>query len=210
MSSALTCLSQKGLDRIVDGFLVANLGEDQLVVGVADADPQRTQVLAAAVGAFDLAVAEQVHRRQQLLAQQLQAGLVVFAPVVAVGELEDVDVPIRRRKLVGDQIRADFVGRTDPRAAAFARAVERVFVHFLGRGVVDDVARFEPVVLALEPGIDPERLGAHDLLLLVGHRARYVHHVDRHGAGVGLRDGASRSDSVCPRGSARRRDPPAL
>src|SRR6185295_10544703 len=34
--------------------------------------------------------------------------------------------------------------------------------------------------LRAQPGVDPERLGAHDLLLLVAHRPRHVHHVDDH------------------------------
>src|SRR5581483_4404948 len=54
-------------------------------------------------------------------------------------------------------------------------------------GVVDDVGRLDPLVVGLEPGIDPERLDADDLLLLVGHRAGDVHHVDdaRHAVGLG-------------------------
>ena len=38
-----------------------------------------------------------------------------------------------------------------------------------------------------QPGIDPEALDAHDLLLLVAHRAGDVHHVDDHRVGLGLR-----------------------
>jgi hypothetical protein len=43
-----------------------------------------------------------------------------------------------------DHVLADFVGRADPRAAAFAGVIERVLVHFLGRSVVDDVTPLEP------------------------------------------------------------------
>ncbi len=53
--------------------------------------------LAAAVGAFHLAVAEQVQLGQQLLGQDLDAVRDVVAPVVAVGEVEGVDVPLVRR-----------------------------------------------------------------------------------------------------------------
>ncbi len=47
--------------------------------------------------------------------------------------------------------------------------------------VVDDVARLDALVVGLEPGVDPERLDADDLLLLVAHRAGHVHHVDDDG-----------------------------
>ena len=66
------------------------------------------------------------------------------------------------------------------------RVVERVLVDLLGDGVVDDVARLDALVVGLEPGVDPERLDADDLLLLVGHRARDVHHVDDDGDALRL------------------------
>ena len=66
---------------------------------------------------------------------------------------------------------AQLVGRADLGAAALAGVVEGVLVHLLGRGVVDDVDRLDALVVGLEPGVDPERLDADDLLLLVGHRA---------------------------------------
>src|SRR5262249_49061704 len=70
----------------------------------------------------------------------------------------------------------------------FARVVERVLVHFLGRRVVDNVGGLHPLVVGLDPGIDPERLDADDLLLLVGHRAGHVHHVDEDGDALRLVD----------------------
>ena len=102
---------------------------------------------------------------------------VVLAPVVAVGEMEHVDVPVGLGMLVVDDLVGQVVGRADPGAAAFAGVIERVLVDLASDRVVDDVASGHAVVLALEPGVDPERLGPDDLFLVVGHRARDVHQV---------------------------------
>ena len=110
----------------------------------------------------------------------------VVAPVVAVGEVEGVDVPLVRRIAGGDDLVGQLVGRADLGAAALARVVEGVLVHFLGGGVVDDVDRLDALVVGLDPGVDPERLDADDLLLLVGHGAGHVHHVDDDGDALRL------------------------
>ena len=91
---------------------------------------------------------------------------------------------------------AQFVGRADLGAARLARVVEGVLVHLLGGGVVDDVDRLDALVMGLDPGVDPERLDAHDLLLLVGHRAGHVHHVDDDGDALGLA-GLPSSERYC-------------
>ncbi len=57
----------------------------------------------------------------------------------------------------------------------------------MGRRVVDDVAVGDAVIVRADPGVDPERLDAHDLLLLVPHRAGDVHHVEDDGVGDRLR-----------------------
>src|SRR5262249_36978162 len=74
------------------------------------------------------------------------------------------------------------------RAARLAGVVEGVFVHLVGDGVVDDVDVLDALVVGLDPGVDPERLDADDLLLLVGHRAGHVHHVHDDGDGLRLLD----------------------
>ena len=137
--------------------------------------------LAAAVGALHLPVAEQVHLRQQPLGQDLDAVRDVVAPVVAVGEVEAVDVPLVRRVALGDDPVGQLVSGADLGPARLARVVERVLVHLVGGRVVDDVDVLHALVVGLDPGVDPERLDADDLLLLVGHRAGHVHHVDDDG-----------------------------
>ena len=76
------------------------------------------------------------------------------------------------------------VGRADPGAAGLPGVVEGVLVDLAGGGVVDDVAGGHAVVLAPEPGVDPEGLDPDDLLLVVGHAAGDVHQVEDDGVGL--------------------------
>src|SRR5690606_33378519 len=101
-------------------------------------------------------------------------------PVVAIREVEHVDVPRIRRVVLLDDLGRELVGARDARAAGLARRVERLPVDLAGNGVVDDVARLQAVVVGADPGVDPERLDADELLLFVAHRAGDVHHVDDH------------------------------
>ncbi len=73
---------------------------------------------------------------------------------------------------------------------------EGVAVDLARHRVVDDVAGLEPLVVLPEPRIDPEGLDPHDLLLLVAHRARHVHHVDDDG--VRLRERHLLPGAVAP------------
>ena len=69
------------------------------------------------------------------------------APIVAVAEVERVDVPFRRWVLVANDLQRQFVCRTDLRATALAQVEGRVLID-LGRGrVVHNVAHFEVLVL---------------------------------------------------------------
>src|SRR5436309_11808394 len=84
------------LDRAEDGVAVGDPAADD-VVALAEHLVDVLVELARAVGALDLAVAEQVQLRQQPLVEDLDAVRDVVAPVVAVGEVEGVDVPLVRR-----------------------------------------------------------------------------------------------------------------
>src|SRR5262245_34150426 len=169
--------AQELLDRPEDGVAVGDAAAHD-VVALAQHLVDVLVELARAVGALHLPVAEQVQLRQQLVLQDLHAGGDVVAPVVAVGEVEGVHVPLVRGVAGADDLVGQAVGRADLRTPRLARVVERVLVHLLRRRVVDDVGGLDALVVRLDPGVDPERLDAHDLLLLVGHRAGDVHHVD--------------------------------
>ena len=90
--------AQELLDRIVDPFLVTDLGQGQVRL-LLERLFELAVELARAIGALDLAVAEEVALGQELVAEQVDALAVVLAPVVAVGEVEDVDVPVDRGML---------------------------------------------------------------------------------------------------------------
>ena len=184
--------AEEFLDRLVDPVLITDLGQGQ-VRHVLEGFFQFSVELARAVGALDLAVAEEVALGQELVAQEADALAVVLAPVVAVGEVEDVDVPVGRGVVGVDDLVGQVVGRADPRAAALAGVVEGVLVDLAGDGVVDDVAGGHAVVLALEPGVDPERLDPDDLLLVVGHAPRDVHKVQDDRVGVRQEHGVPRA-----------------
>src|SRR5262245_58535772 len=163
----LEALPQKLLDGVVDLVLVADVaryhpalaGEVLLDVGLE---------APASVGRSHLAEAEEVELGEELLLQQIHARLGVLAvAVLAVREVEEVHVPVLGGEAGVDDLVHELVGGGDPRAPALAEVVERVLVHLLGEGLVDDVHVLERLVLAAQPGVDPERGDAHDLLLLV-------------------------------------------
>src|SRR6187401_152869 len=122
----LLTFAQEVADRLHDRFLALDLRHHQAVV-LVEVLVQILDELTRSVRALDLAVAEQVHLRQDLGLQQLHAlDGVVDRPVVAVAEVERVDVPLRRRKIVVDHLRAQLVRAGDHRPARLARAEERV------------------------------------------------------------------------------------
>ena len=49
---------------------------------------------------------------------------------------------------------------------------------------MDDIAGLNALVIVSQPGIDPERLNAHNLLLLFPHGPRHVHHVNDYSIGL--------------------------
>jgi hypothetical protein len=57
---------------------------------------KRANELAAAVRAFDLSITKQVSGGKQTVAQHFEARTITFAPIVTVGELEAIDVPLPR------------------------------------------------------------------------------------------------------------------
>src|ERR1041385_2660483 len=180
-------LSQEVLDAPDDAVLVADLGRDHAFV-LSEMLAQVLDELPGAVGAFDLTISEEIHARENRLLHDLHARQrVVHAPVVAVREMERIDVPFLGRVVVVHHLRAELVRARNHRAARFPRVEERVAIDLTRDGVVNDVAALEALVVAAEPRVDPEALDPDDFLLLVAHRARNVHHVDDDGIGNRLR-----------------------
>src|SRR5215813_3264006 len=87
-SFTLRALPEEVLDGAVDGVLVGDLGERDVLHAV-EGLAQVLDELAAAVGALHLPVGELVHLGEDLALEQADAGAgVVRAPVVSVGEME--------------------------------------------------------------------------------------------------------------------------
>src|SRR5690606_23591116 len=171
------------LDAVHDRVAVPNFtGDDALVR--REVFSEVLDELSGAVGALHLAVREHVHARQDLALHDVHAGEgVLHRPVVAVREMERIDVPLFARVVLVDELGTEPVGARDHGATRLAGAEEGLPIHLAGHGVVDHVPALEAAVLAAEPGVDPEALDADDLLLFVSHRARDVHHVDDDGVG---------------------------
>src|SRR5262249_14420192 len=199
-------LAEERLDGVGHvAAVVEARGHDDLLV--AERPVQVLLELARAVRALDLPVAELVDAREQLVAQHRNAQLgVPRRPVVAVGVVERVDVPVLGPVALRDLLQAQLVGRADLRAARLAQVEERVLVDDACDRVVDDVDHLEVLVLAAQPRIDPEGLDAHDLLLLAPHRAGHVHHVEDDGRGLRLRAGLAHAvaEVLAQRQDARR------
>ena len=175
-------LPQKIFDRLQNAFFVLDLRENHRLVLDSEMLFQILIELPRAVARLDLAVAKRVARRDQTLLENFHAQARVLArPVVAVGEMKRINVPIRRRIIRLDDLLTKFVSRADESSARFAGLEERLLVDFARGGIVNDVAGLDALVLRSQPRIDPERLGTDDLFLLVAHGARDVHHVDDDG-----------------------------
>src|SRR5262245_62228337 len=109
--------AEEGLDRLGHVAAVVDRGRDQDLL-VAEGRVEVLLELARAVGALDLAVAELVDAREDLVAQHRDAQLgVARGPVVAVGVVERVDVPVLGAVALGHLLQAQLVGRGDLGAA---------------------------------------------------------------------------------------------
>src|SRR5690606_28791237 len=97
---------------------------------------EMTQEFATPIGTLHLAVTKQVDVRQNPFLQDVERLAVVLSPVVAIGKLEAVEIPLAGGKLLFKQLSAYLVGRTDPCPPTFPGVIKRVFVDRLGHSVV--------------------------------------------------------------------------
>src|SRR6185369_7907073 len=96
---ALFPFPEEVANGVHDRVLALDLRDDQAVVDV-EVFVEVLDELSGAVGALDLAVAEQVHLRKDVRLQELDAlDSVVDRPVVTVAEVKRVDVPLAGRKI---------------------------------------------------------------------------------------------------------------
>ena len=76
-------------------------------------------------------VAEEVGDGEELFSEQGVAVFVIVAPIVSIGELKDVDIPVVGGEVSIEDLQGFFVGGGDTRAAGFPNAVEGVFIDFV-------------------------------------------------------------------------------
>ena len=83
---------------------------------------------------FDVGVI--LHARHDFVGEQAEAIAGILGPVVAVGSLSAVNVPIAARVTVADDVAHQFQRTGYHGAAGFAGVEKVLFVHFEGHGVV--------------------------------------------------------------------------
>lgn len=124
---------------------------------------------AGAVVLVHFPVAENIRLLQHLL-NEPDAPLVVARQVIAVGEVERIDVVLGRRiAAVDDLERLHVSGRADG-AAALATREELFLRHFLRLGMVRDEHDFDLLVLLAQEAAHPEEERAGAILLEGAHR----------------------------------------
>src|SRR5437763_2417322 len=154
-----------GVDLILAGDRYA---DEVFVFDRAERGHQRAERPPTAF--LDLAVAEDVRALQELT-HQVQAALIVdLAPVVAIREVERIDVPLAGIEALFDDLERELVGRRYLRAARLAEVEEGVLVHLLGLGVVGEEDDPDVVVLRPQESNHPEIEAAGDVLLELAHR----------------------------------------
>src|SRR2546423_15117648 len=108
----------------------------EAVVENGDQPPRIAAVAAAALLAY-LAVAEEVARLYEFVGEA-DGLFVIRVVVVAVGEVERVDVPVARAVALLDYVERELIGRRDDRAARLALREELLLRNFLCLRVVRD------------------------------------------------------------------------
>ena len=129
---------------------------------------------------------------EQLL-DQLHAELVVRRPVVAVGEVERIDVPVLGLVARLDDLERQLVGGRDLRAAALAVVKNSSSVTSFASVWWADEDDLDVVVLRAQEAHHPEVEAARDVLLELAHDAGDVHHGHHDGVATGARWSAPRS-----------------
>src|SRR5690349_4865310 len=123
----------------------------------------------------NLAVAEDIADAHQLL-DQLDATLVIPGQIIAIGEVEGIDIPIVGIVALANDLERQLIGGGYLRATTLAMSEELLLSHLLSFGMVADEDDMHVVVFGPQEAHHPEVEAARDILLELAHRAAYVHH----------------------------------
>src|SRR5919199_1260784 len=166
---------EEGPQRGVDVLLAADRHTDEPWLLVRAESPHQ-RAWRAAPALLDLAIAEGVGLLEDRL-DKLDAALVIdVPPVVTVGEMERVHVPLARVVPLGHDVESQLVGGRHLGPPGLAEAKEGVLVHLLRLRVVGDEHDLDLGVLGPEEANHPEVEAARDVLLELAHGARHVAH----------------------------------
>lgn len=149
--------------------------------------PEGGHERAAPVVLVHLAVAEEVGALQYL-ADQLDALGVVRGQIVAVREMERVDIVMGSRVPLLHDVQTLQIGRGADCTTTFALGEKLLLGHFLCLRMVGDEDDVDLLVLGAEEPSHPEEKAAGDILLKAAHRPRRVHHRQDDGIGMRLAD----------------------
>src|SRR5579875_175545 len=105
----LSASAEKLLDRTQNGVAIRDAAAHHIGT-FAEQFVDVLKKFATAVRTFHLSVTEQVDPRQYFFLQYFQAVRGIVAPVVTVGEVESVNVPLVRRIAHGDDLVGQAVG----------------------------------------------------------------------------------------------------
>jgi len=171
LSEFIICLvpfSQERFDDADDGVAIRNMRGHNLLVIFKPAE--HLDKFPAAVRAFHLAVAELVAKRQNAFFQNSHAFFaVVHAPIVAIGKMKRINVPVGHRIIGFNYSGAKFVSRRNHRSAGFSGAVKGFAVNFLGRRVMNNVAAPNSFVMRPKLKVNPKRCNPDQLFLVIAH-----------------------------------------
>src|SRR6185503_6437130 len=129
----------------------------------------RTPVTRRALFA-NLAVTKKIAGRDQLISK-LHRLFVVGIVVIAIREVEWIDVPVTRAVALLDHVKRKLISRRNHGSARFSLREELLFRHFFRLGVMRNENDVDVVVLRSQETDHPEIKATRDILLKFAHRA---------------------------------------
>src|SRR5690606_9335600 len=119
----------------------------------------------------DLDIGVVLHLGQNLVGQDLTAAGRIVIPVIAVGGLGGVDIPVGHGVALFDDVLHQFQGAGDDGATGFP-GVEKLFlIHFFGAGMVADEDHFDFFVVPVEKQIQQDKKALGNILMGLAHGA---------------------------------------
>src|SRR5579859_731473 len=160
-------LREEFAQRRVHLFFVGDGNRNKLLVG--NLVIGRHQSTGRAVMALtDFAVAKDVTLFHQFI-DQLDAAIIIPGQIIAIGEMEGIDVPVGGIVALFYNIQGQLVGRGDLSTTALAFMEELFLSYFFGLGMMADKDDLHIVVFGAQEANHPEVEAARNVLLELAH-----------------------------------------